>query len=159
MQVLSGRPLDAAATFTKYATIWSRYNAVPDIFDLSTNALIAYARDAPLRPEMLESAYHLFSATRDPLYLDFARQSLWALQNNSRTPCGYASIADVATGRLDDRMDSYFLAETLKYLFLIFDEVGARGCCNTKNYLCVIHICIYVCVFLNFLHSFIRGVP
>jgi len=46
------------------------------------------------------------------------------LQNTSRVTCGYAAIADVNTGRLDDRMDSYFLAETLKYLFLLFDEVG-----------------------------------
>ena len=28
---------------------------------------------------------------------------------------------DATTHRLDDRMDSYFFAETLKYLFLLFD--------------------------------------
>ena len=36
-------------------------------------------------------------------------------------PCGFASIADTTTHRLDDRMDSYFLSETLKYLFLLMD--------------------------------------
>ena len=42
-------------------------------------------------------------------------------QNISRVECGFAAIADVRTHRLDDRMDSYFIAETLKYLFLTFD--------------------------------------
>jgi hypothetical protein len=71
---------------------------------------------------MIESAFQLFSATRDPRYVQFGRDALWALQNNSRTTCGYASIADVQTGRLDNRMDSYFFAETLKYMYLLFDE-------------------------------------
>lgn len=53
---------------------------------------------------------------------------LFTLQNKSRVKCGYASVADVVTGRLDDRMDSYFLAETVKYLFLIFDEVDMHYC-------------------------------
>ena len=45
-----------------------------------------------------------------------------SIQEKSRVKCGFASISDVETGRLDDRMDSYFLSETLKYLFMIFDE-------------------------------------
>lgn len=32
------------------------------------------------------------------------------------------NIVDVETGRLEDRMDSYFLSETCKYLYLLFDE-------------------------------------
>jgi ER degradation enhancer, mannosidase alpha-like 1 len=71
----------------------------------------------------VESAYHLYSATGDLKYIHFAKDVLFSLQNKSRVKCGYASVADVMTGRLDDRMDSYFLAETLKYLFLLFDEV------------------------------------
>lgn len=47
---------------------------------------------------------------------------LMSLQRTSRVRCGFASLADVMTGRLDDRMDSYFLSETLKYLFLTFDD-------------------------------------
>jgi hypothetical protein len=56
-------------------------------------------------------------------YVEFAKDVLYALQNKSRTVCGYASIANVETGELDDGMDSYVLAETFKYLFLLFDEV------------------------------------
>ena len=72
----------------------------------------------------MESAYHLYGATKQQTYVEFGKKTLWLLQNTSRVACGYASIADVDTKRLDDRMDSYFLAETLKYLFLLFDEVS-----------------------------------
>jgi hypothetical protein len=33
---------------------------------------------------------------------------------------GYAALADVQTKQKVDRMESFFLAETLKYLFLLF---------------------------------------
>ena len=33
--------------------------------------------------------------------------------------CGHANIRDVETGELDDAMPSFFLSETLKYLFLM----------------------------------------
>ena len=71
----------------------------------------------------VESAYYLYSATKNNHYLEYGRRFLFMLQNHTRTDCGYASIADVSTGRLDDRMDTFFLSETLKYLFLLFDEV------------------------------------
>ena len=62
-------------------------------------------------------------ATRKSEYIEFARDFLFALEDCCRVSCGYASLADVNTRRLDDRMDSYFLAETLKYLYLLFNEV------------------------------------
>ncbi len=59
--------------------------------------------------------------------MNFGKEALYSLQNSSRAPCGYAAIADVRSGRLDDRMDSYFLSETLMYLYLLFDEVCNHG--------------------------------
>lgn len=40
-----------------------------------------------------------------------------------RTECGYAGIRDVEDCSLDEQMPSFFLSETLKYLYLLFDEV------------------------------------
>ena len=37
-----------------------------------------------------------------------------SLQNITRVPHGYASVRNVATGELEDRMTSFFLAETCK---------------------------------------------
>jgi len=102
--------------------LWREFQALPEIFDARGRQLVNYARDSPLRPEFVESTYHLYMATRDPHYLQVGKDLLFALQNRTRVPCGFASIADVTSTRLDDRMDSFFLTETLKYLYLLFDN-------------------------------------
>ncbi len=42
-------------------------------------------------------------------------------QIHTRVACGFATLHDVATKAKEDRMESFFLSETLKYLFLLFD--------------------------------------
>lgn len=44
------------------------------------------------------------------------------LQDHTRVPCGFAAVNDIRTGKNEDRMDSFVLSETLKYLYLIFAE-------------------------------------
>lgn len=83
--------------------------------------MLHYGRESPLRPEMAESTLALYRATGSAKYLRAGQALLGALQENSRVECGYASVGDVATGETEDRMDSFFIAETLKYLFLLFD--------------------------------------
>jgi len=36
--------------------------------------------------------------------------------------CGFAVIRDVETKVKDDRMESFALSETFKYLYLLFDD-------------------------------------
>ena len=119
--VLNGQLQAAQLAFASYWSLWRKYKALPDLFDLPSAKPVHFARDSPLRPELAESALHLFLATQDEHYLVVAREQIFALQNISRVDCGFAAIADVESHRLDDRMDSYFFAETMKYLFLIFD--------------------------------------
>ena len=45
-----------------------------------------------------------------------------SLQKWTRTDCGYAAVKNVASLELDDTMPSFFLAETVKYLYLLFDD-------------------------------------
>ena len=33
--------------------------------------------------------------------------------------CGYGTVHDVNTKELEDRMESFFLSETVKYLYLV----------------------------------------
>ena len=44
------------------------------------------------------------------------------LTARSKVECGLATLADIETDELDDRMESFVLSETLKYLYLLFDE-------------------------------------
>ncbi len=102
--------------------LWKEFEGIPEIFDIATMKAVHYAKDAPLRPELLESTFVLYSLTRDESYLHAGASIMAAINSQSRVRCGFASVADVQTKRLDDRMDSYFLAETTKYLFLLFDS-------------------------------------
>ena len=51
-----------------------------------------------------------------------------------RTECGYAGIRDVEHGSLDEQMPSFFLSETLKYLYLLFDEVGSLSSFPSRTF-------------------------
>ena len=75
----------------------------------------------PLRPEFIESTYHLYQATKDPFYLHVGEMVIHDLNNRTRLPCGFATLGDVRTGHVEDRMESFMLSETLKYLYLLFD--------------------------------------
>ena len=61
-------------------------------------------------------------ATKDDFYLEIAEQVLHDINNRTRVDCGFAAILDLSTGALEDKQPSFVTAETLKYLFLTFDE-------------------------------------
>jgi len=80
-----------------------------------------------LRPETLESYFLLWRTTRDPVWRERGWAAFLAIERECRTDSGYATPRNVAITRerggvLGDSMPSYFLAETLKYLFLLFSE-------------------------------------
>ena len=76
----------------------------------------------PLRPELIESTYMHFMTTRDRSWLIAGRSFLQAIESHARTECGYAAIKDITVMEMDDDMPSYFLSETCKYMYLLFDE-------------------------------------
>ncbi|KAG0204495.1 hypothetical protein BGX28_003589 [Mortierella sp. GBA30] len=83
-----------------------------------------YAIDAEygLRPETIESLFVMYRITGDAKYQDYAWTIAQAIEENCRTKYGYSTLASVmdASEGMTDRMPSYFLGQTLKYLYLIF---------------------------------------
>ncbi|KAH7885871.1 glycoside hydrolase family 47 protein [Phlebopus sp. FC_14] len=77
-----------------------------------------------LRPESLESFYILWRTTGDVRWRHYGWNIFQAIERFAKTPSGYASVDRVQTAnpRQLDSMPSYFLAETLKYLYLLFTE-------------------------------------
>jgi len=73
-----------------------------------------------LRPEIVESAYYLYHSTGDEAYLEMGRTFLDDLVRYCRTETGFTVLKDVATKEKGDLMPSFFLAATLKYLYLLF---------------------------------------
>jgi len=76
-----------------------------------------------LRPEALESMFILYHLTGDPVYREWGWEMFSAIERYCRTNGGYGSLKDVRKTYLepDDKMESFFLAETLKYAYLLFD--------------------------------------
>ena len=73
-----------------------------------------------LRPEIVESTYYLSHFTHDAKYLAMGRTLFRDFVNHCRTDAGYAALADVVTKKKKDRMESFVLAETFKYFYLLF---------------------------------------
>jgi mannosyl-oligosaccharide alpha-1,2-mannosidase len=80
--------------------------------------------DAPhnlLRPEAAEAMYYMHYYTGDPKYREWAGEMIDAFDRYSKAPWGYAAVRDVRAKppiKRDD-MESFWGAETLKYLYLI----------------------------------------
>lgn len=84
-----------------------------------------------LRPETVESVFIAWRVTRDPKWRQAAWDIFTALKRLQVKGGGFHGVLDV---RLDvnasvsgsdnvvDEQPSYFMAETLKYLFLTFDD-------------------------------------
>ncbi|TFK22434.1 seven-hairpin glycosidase [Coprinopsis marcescibilis] len=78
-----------------------------------------------LRPEVLESNFYAWRATGDTKYLERAVSAIKAFKKNLLAPSGgYASLDDVTLveGPKLDFTESFWYAETLKYLYLTFDD-------------------------------------
>jgi Glycosyl hydrolase family 47 len=98
--------------------MWTRFGIEPEELDYSSMKIIYPGY--PLRPEIIESAYYLRYFTGDPRYLEMGRTFFDSLRKYCRTEVAYAALSDVRTKSKADRMESFFLAETLKYLYLLF---------------------------------------
>ncbi|KAL9408222.1 hypothetical protein AB3S75_046721 [Citrus x aurantiifolia] len=121
LQVLAGDIDPAVRTHAAFFSVWKRYGFTPEGFNLATLTVQQGQKSYPLRPELIESTYLLYKATRDPRYLDAGRDMVASLQYGTRCPCGYCHISDVEFHKKEDHMESFFLAETVKYLWLLFD--------------------------------------
>lgn len=119
LQVLKGDIRPAIETHEMLYQVTKKHNFLPEAF--TTDFRVHWAQH-PLRPEFAESTYFLYKATKDPYYLEAGRTILENLNRYARVPCGFAAMKDVRTGSHEDRMDSFFLAEMFKYLFLLFAE-------------------------------------
>jgi mannosidase alpha-like ER degradation enhancer 2 len=98
--------------------MWTLHGVEPEVIDYS--AMKVVHPGYPLRPEIIESAYTLHHYTRDPRYLEMGQTFFDSLVRHCRTDSGYTTLKSVVTKEKGDLMPSYFLAETLKYLYLLY---------------------------------------
>jgi mannosidase alpha-like ER degradation enhancer 2 len=102
--------------------MWKLNGIEPEVLDY--RAMKVVHAGYPLRPEIVESAYLLYRKTKDPKYLEMGRTFFDSLVAHCRNDAGYTVLKNVVTKEKGDLMPSYFLAETLKYLYLLFAPEG-----------------------------------
>ena len=118
---LAGEVEEAIETNLLYTALWTRYAALPERWSVRDGQVEGGLGWWPGRPEFIESNYHLYRATRDPWYLHVGEMVLKDIKRRCWTECGWSGLQNVATGEKSDRMESFFLGETAKYLYLLFD--------------------------------------
>lgn len=77
-----------------------------------------------LRPEVIETYMYMWRFTHDPKYREWGWEAVQALEQHCRVEGGYSGVRDVyaSSPNYDDVQQSFYLAETLKYLYLLFSE-------------------------------------
>ena len=101
---------------------------IPEIYNLRT--LTSHNAGWPLRPEFIEATYYLYTATKDPFFKQVTKQIVVTIERYAKSMCGYTVLKDTRSLKWEtgggsvqeDQMDSFFLAETVKYLYLILED-------------------------------------
>jgi glycosyl hydrolase family 47 len=115
---LSGDMMRARRLQASSFKMWNLYGIEPETLDYKTMRVIAGSYH--LRPEIVESTYYLYHYTGDSAYRQMGEKMFDDFVKYCRTEAGYAALADVISKKQLDEMESFVLAETFKYFYLLF---------------------------------------
>ncbi len=118
--VLGGDVAHARRLQDSCLAMWKLRGIEPELLDYQRMRIVDPGY--PLRPEIVESAFYLHRFTKDSRYLEMGRTFFDAIRARCRTAEGFTVLKSVDSGEQGDLMPSYFLAETLKYFYLLFSE-------------------------------------
>lgn len=150
MQVMLGEIAPAAGSLNSFFLVREHLGFLPERFNYLNWKVDTGGGHHFLRPELLESAYFMHHGvkgfqqqSRKGSNIAWSDSSGWqwagdfalhTMEEMTRTTCGYASIKSVSpmsSGLIENtdlnpnllnEMPSFFLSETLKYLYLLFDD-------------------------------------
>jgi hypothetical protein len=77
-----------------------------------------------IRPEAIESVFILYRITGDEYWYQAGWDMFQAIQSHTKLPIAHSAIDDVTNfaPSKSNEMESFWLAETLKYFYLLFSE-------------------------------------
>jgi len=78
-----------------------------------------------LRPETVESVFYLWRVTKEQKYRDWGYRIFEAVKRSCRIEGGYVGLSSVDRNTKGNAMETFLLAETFKYLFLLFSDDAA----------------------------------
>ena len=108
----------AERTIQSLYALWRKFGAQPELYDYATGAVVKPA--CSLNPALFESVFTADRLIGGPAYTSMGEALLDSLILHCRTDEGYAELTDVTTKTKADRLDPWFFAGTMKYLYLLF---------------------------------------
>jgi mannosyl-oligosaccharide alpha-1,2-mannosidase len=116
----------AETCYNSYITTASGLGPETFSVDERSGTIIPGVRTYLLRPETVESLFILYRVTGDEMYRDWGWKLFESMEAHCRVQFGYSGIRDVTAVPVihDDFQQSFFLAETLKYLYLLFSPTN-----------------------------------
>lgn len=115
---LSGEVAQARRLQASSYAMWKQHGIEPEAYDYRKREVTSPGY--PLRPEIIESAWYLHRLTGDAQYRAMGEQMLDDFVRYTRTDSGFATLKSVVTKEKADDMESFVLAETFKYFYLLF---------------------------------------
>jgi Glycosyl hydrolase family 47 len=116
-----------ALTYTCYQ-MYARMKTgiAPEFVQFHAGNDFSIGRGAPhylLRPETVESFFILNQLTGDPIYREWGWEVFQSIEKYCKTAIAYGALSNVQDTEQQprDKMESFFLAETIKYLYLLQD--------------------------------------
>jgi Glycosyl hydrolase family 47 len=115
---LSGDMPRAEASQASWDRLWDLHGLIPMGYDYDKGSITnPYYQ---LNPELIESTFYLWRLTGNPRYLDEIAKYYADIKRFCRNDTAYCHIEDVRTMKKVDEMETFFIAETLKYCYLSF---------------------------------------
>ncbi|KAI0931149.1 hypothetical protein AcV5_005303 [Taiwanofungus camphoratus] len=96
-----------------------------------------------LRPETVESLFIAFRLTGDAQYRKWGWDIFQAIEKHCRIESGgYASILDVdkLPVQFEDKMETFLMSETLKYLYLMFSDASVLPLSSVLFHTLITHV-------------------
>jgi len=98
----------------------------PEFVNFAAGRDLVTPRTAPYnigRPEAVETWFYMWYYTRDPKWREMGWTVFEAFERYAATPSGWTALPNVddPKRKRDDKMESFVLAETVKYFYLLFD--------------------------------------
>jgi mannosidase alpha-like ER degradation enhancer 2 len=98
--------------------MWNLHGIGPEVIDYKRMRVVVATYH--LRPEIVESTYYLHHYTGDPQYRKMGETIFNDFVKYCRAEAGYAALSDIVAKTQRDEMESFALAETFKYFYLLF---------------------------------------
>ena len=117
---MSGDLPRAKASHDAWDYLWDKRGLIPMVYDYKKDSIINPFHQ--LNPEVIESAYYLWQYTGDSLYYKRIKKYYEDVKKFCRTDVAYCHIENVNTMKQKDEMETFFIAENMKYFYLTFSN-------------------------------------